>query len=159
MTIEIRPLHVGDFADVGRIFFCAIYEGTRHVYTLDERRAWAGPTINLDHWKDRLQTLTGFIAEINEDPVGFMTIDKSGYIDLSFVSPSCAGQGIGGALLKRVELWASENGASELSTAASLAARPFFEKHGWQVVDAETVTRHGTALKRFQMRKSLQSAS
>ncbi len=153
MTVEIRPLRAEDFADAGRIFFCAIHEGTRHVYTREQRRAWAGETIDLRGWEDRLSGLTGFIAEENGEPVGFMTIDRTGYVDLAFVLPSAAGKGTGSALLSAVEHWAAERAARRLTAAASLAARPFFEKHGWTVLHREEVERQGVSLPRYQMQK------
>lgn len=155
MVTNIRPLRAEDFPDVGRIFFCAIHEGTRHVYTLDQRRAWAGDTVNLAGWKDRVKDLSGFIAEEGGEAVGFMTIDQTGYVDLAFVLPSAAGRGIGGALLMAAEDWAARNSADRLTTAASLAARPFFEKRGWCVVKEEEVDRQGVALTRFQMHKTI----
>ena len=155
MTPHIRPLSAEDFPDVGRIFFCAIHEGTRHVYTLAQRRAWAGDTVNLAGWKDRVKDLSGFVAEEHGEAVGFLTIDQTGYVDLAFVLPSAAGRGIGGALLIAAEDWAARNGAECLTTAASLAARPFFEEHGWSVVKEEEVLRQGVALRRFQMHKTI----
>jgi len=155
MTTNIRPLRAEDFPDVGRIFFSAIHEGTGHVYTLDQRRAWAADTINLAGWKDRVKDLSGFIAEEAGEAVGFMTIDQTGYVDLAFVLPSAAGQGIGCALLTAVEEWAARRGADRLATAASLAARPFFEEHGWCMVKEEEVHRQGVALTRFQMHKAI----
>lgn len=155
MTIEIRPLCAEDFRDVGRIFFCAVHEGTRHAYTLEQRRAWAGDTIDLSRWKDRLTTLAGFIAEEDGDPVGFMTIDRTGYVDLAFVLPSAAGKGVGGSLLNAVEHWAVANGATRLTSAASLVARSFFEKNGWTVLEEEEIDRQGVVLRRYQMQKTL----
>lgn len=120
-----------------------------------KRRAWGGSTINLDDWKDSLKDLTGFVAEEDGEPTGFMTIDKTGYVDLAFVLPSAAGRGIGGALLTAVENWGKEHGVTRLTTAASLAARPFFEKHGWLTAHEEEIDRQGVVLRRSQMRKSI----
>jgi putative acetyltransferase len=159
MDARIRPLRPEDFRDAGRIFFCAVHEGTRHAYTAAERRAWAGDTIDLASWEARLKGLPGFVAEAVGEPVGFMTIDATGYVDLAFVLPSAAGRGIGAALLAAVEDWARAQGVAEMHTAASLAARPFFAAHGWHVAAAEEVQRQGVALRRFQMRKRLSTDS
>ena len=86
-----------------RIFFCVIHEGTRNVYSLAQRLAWAGETIHLERWKERLAEMEGFVAEEGNEPVGLMTIDNTGYITLAFVLPSAARQGIGAGLLNVVE--------------------------------------------------------
>jgi len=155
MTTVIRPLCAEDFPHVGRIYFCAVHEGTRHAYTLEQRRAWGGDLINLGDWKDYLKDLNGFVAEEENEPVGFMTIDETGYVDLAFVLPSTSGRGIGGGLLTAVENWGKEHGATRLTAAASLVARPFFEKHGWLVVEEEEIDLQGVLLRRFQMQKSI----
>ncbi|MEH7829583.1 GNAT family N-acetyltransferase [Gemmobacter denitrificans] len=153
--IDIRPLAADDYPAVGRIFFCAIHEGTRAAYDAAQRLAWAGETIDLDRWKARVAALTGFVAECKGEPVGFITIDRSGYVDLAFVLPSTGRSGIGGRLLGAAADWANAHGARQMTTEASLVARPFFEKHGWHVVEEETVLRMGVALRRFRMRRDL----
>lgn len=155
MMIETRHIRPEDYADVGRIFFCAVHEGTNHVYSLAQRTAWGGLTIDLPRWKERLTTLAGFVAEVDGEPVGFITVDLTGYIDLAFVLPSAARKGVGSALLARAEHLAFIQGATDLTAAASLAARPFFEKHGWGVLKEEQVERGGVILKRYQMQKHL----
>lgn len=155
MIVETRHIRPEDYVDVGRIFFCAVHEGTNHVYSLAQRTAWGGLTIDLPRWKERLTTLSGFVAEVDGEPVGFITVDPTGYIELAFVLPSAAGKGVGSALLARAEHLAFIQGATVLTAAASLAARPFFEKHGWGVLKGEQVERGGVILKRYQMQKHL----
>lgn len=153
--VTIRPLRAEDYPALGRIFFCAVHEGTRSAYDQNQRLAWGGETIDLDRWKARVRDLTGFVAEDLGEPVGFMTIDQSGYIDLAFVLPSASGKGVGGRLLQSVELWAKDHGVAQLTVAASLIAHPFFLKNGWQVEEQEQVTRKGQILSRYRMRKDL----
>lgn len=154
-----RSLTPNDYAAAGRIFFCAVHDGTRTAYDLPQRLAWAGPTIELAHWKARLENLSGYVAELSEEPVGFLTIDRTGYIDLAFVMPSVARRGIGKGLLLRAENWASAHKVQHLTTKASLIARPFFERNGWQVQQAEEITRTSmgakVTLRRFAMHKPL----
>lgn len=155
VEIDIRPLTPGDYRDAGRIYFCAVHEGTRGVYSHEQRRAWGGETIDLPHWKDRIAGLDGFVAVTAGEPVGFMTVDASGYIDLAFVLPSCAGKGVGRRLLAASEQWALGHGATQLSTHASKAARPFFEANGWRVEEEETIERRSIVLTRYRMRKAM----
>ena len=151
---QIRPLSPEDYPAVGRISFCAVHEGARSAYSYEQRLAWGGETIDLDRWKKRVETLTGFVAERDNEPIGFITIDHTGYIDLAFVLLSETRRGVGRALLNAAERWASANGATRFTTEASLIARPFFEKNGWSVLEDESVSRHGVILNRFKMQKT-----
>lgn len=153
--IHIRPLAPDDYRSVARIFFCAVHEGTRTAYSYQQRLAWGGDAIDLDRWKARVATLSGFVAEADDEPIGFITIDQTGYVDLAFVLPSAAGRGVGRTLLNAAEQWAINNGAARLTTEASLVAHPFFLKRGWLVVEEEHVERKGVVLKRYRMQKAL----
>ncbi|MBT9382239.1 GNAT family N-acetyltransferase [Pseudooceanicola sp. CBS1P-1] len=163
MSLLIRPMTVSDHAAVARIFFCAVHEGTRAAYSAAQRRAWAGETIDLPAWQRRLEGMTGFVATRDEEPVGVLTLDAiadaQAHVDLAFVLPSQAGKGIGGQLLRRAEAWARSGGAGHMTTEASLVARPFFARHGWQVVRPEEILRRGVSLRRFRMRKDLEAAA
>ena len=152
---RIRPLVPEDYRHAGRICFCAVHEGTRDIYSPAQRVAWGGETIDLDGWRQRIAGLEGLIAEVAGEPVGFMTIDRTGYIDLAFVLPSQARRGVGAALLRAVEARARAWGAGMLTTEASRAARPFFARHGWEVVATQQVQRNGVTLERYAMRKRL----
>ena len=153
--IHIRPLAPDDYSSVGRIFFCAVHEGTRTVYSYQQRLAWGGEAIDLDRWKARVANLSGFVAEADGEPIGFITIDHTGYVDLVFVLPSASGIGVGRTLLNAAEQWAINKGATDLTTEASLFAHPFFLKRGWFVVEEEHVERKGIVLKRYRMQKAL----
>lgn len=155
IQIHIRPLAPEDYNAVGRIFFCAVHEGTRTAYSYQQRLAWAGDTIDLDRWKARVEALSGFVAETDGEPIGFITIDLTGYVDLAFVLPSASGKGVGRTLLNAAEGWAKDNGATHLTTEASLVAHPFFLKRGWVVVEEEHIERKGAVLKRYRMQKDL----
>jgi putative acetyltransferase len=152
---DIRPLAADDYRAVGRIFFCAVHEGARSAYNYVQRLAWGGETIDLERWKARVAASTGFIAEVDGEPVGVLTIGRTGYIELAYVLPSAAGRGVGTALLRAAERWARDKGATRLTTEASLIARPFFLKSGWLVVEEENVVRNGVILTRYRMQKDL----
>ncbi|GBR26153.1 hypothetical protein AA0616_3144 [Komagataeibacter nataicola NRIC 0616] len=62
----------------------------------EQRRAWAWVSSDPSGWSERLLGVDGFMAELNGVPVGFMTIDPSGYIDLAFVGSGVLGMGVGG---------------------------------------------------------------
>lgn len=155
MHLDIRPLAADDYRAVGRIYFCAVHEGARSAYNYAQRLAWGGEAIDLDRWKARVEASSGFVAEVDSEPVGVITIDLTGYVELVYVLPSATKRGVGTALLSSAERWAKDNGATRLTTEASLIARPFFLKNGWFVLEAEHVERKGVVLKRYKMEKDI----
>ena len=82
-------------------------------------------------------------------------MDERGYIDMMFVDPAVTRRGVATALLGRVPEIAREQGADELTTYASLTARPFFEKHGFVVVEEREPVLRGISLTNFSMRRAL----
>ena len=130
-------------------------KGTRLHYSLAQRLAWGRDSVSPDALRERLEGLVSFVAELDEKPVGFMTIDATGYIDLAFVLPSAVGKSVGWKLYEAVETRARELGAVMLTTEASKVARPFFERQGWIVVEKQTVYRQGVDLVNYKMRKAM----
>ena len=96
------------------------------------------------------------MAEANGLPIGFMTMNPEGFIDLAFVSPSALGKGVGWKLYKVVEEKILNLGALVLSTEASMAARLFFERQGWYVIEEQTIVKYGgVSLTNLKMQKTL----
>ena len=155
MSIAIRPLSSADSDAIAQIFFDAVHLGTRQLYDCGQRQAWAGDAPDPDGWRQKLKVLTGFVAEVDGMAAGFMTIDETGLIDFAFVAPFAARKGVGRALYEAVEDKARSLDATNLTTHASKAAKPFFMRHGWSVEKEQTVVRNGVKLTNFRMRKSL----
>ncbi|WP_158964084.1 GNAT family N-acetyltransferase [Chachezhania sediminis] len=155
-AITLRPLRDDDGLAAAQLFFDAVHHGTRDHYTETQRRAWAGDTPDLDLWRDRLKGVEGFAAEDAEGRLaGFMTIDRTGYIDLAFVRADIIGQGLGQRLYDSVEAQARAWGVTGLSVDASLKARPFFEARGFAVEKQQTVVRREVELTNFRMSRLL----
>ena len=154
-AVTLRALRQEDAPQLAEIFFEAVQVGTREFYDEAQRRAWGGDAPEPEVWHKKLEAVTGFVAETGGQAVGFMTIDATGYIDLAFVRPGHAGLGVGRLLYGAVEEKALSLGATHLTVAASKAAKPFFERQGWSVVEEQSVKRHGVALTNYRMEKFL----
>ena len=154
-AVTLRALRLDDAPQLAEIFFQAVQVGTKDFYDEAQRRAWGGDAPDPDAWLKKLEAVTGFVAEAEGQAVGFMTIDANGYIDLAFVRPGHAGLGVGRLLYGAVEERARSLGATHLTVAASKAAKPFFERQGWSLVEEQSVTRHGIALTNYRMEKFL----
>lgn len=155
-AVAIRDYRDGDAADTLRIFERAILETARAGYTDAQLRAWLGGPRQLDAWAAERRAVTTLVAVDDADrPIGFTDVDGTGYVDRLFVDPDHGRRGVADALLRRVIAVGGERGARELTTHASIVARPVFARAGFDVVHEEEVERGGQTLIRYAMRRPL----
>ncbi|EMW44146.1 acetyltransferase family protein [Escherichia coli 2788150] len=113
-------------------------------YSPQQIAAWA--QIDESRWKEKLAKSQVRVAVINAKLVGFITCVEH-YIDMLFVDPEYPRRGVASALLK--PLIKSE---SELTVDASITAKPFFERYGFQTVKQQRVECRGEGFINFYMR-------
>ena len=88
--------------------------------------------------KARLRgTFKGWLCEVNAKVVGFAMGDRAtGELWVIALLPEYIGQGIGSALLRRVEDWLLANGCARLWLTTdldpNLKAYRFYRQHGWR---------------------------
>ncbi len=155
MDFAVRTYVDSDAEALGRVFYRAVREGAATRYSKDQVTAWSPSAPAGEVWRDRLRQAETVVAVQGETPVGFMTLDDKGYLDLAFVLPEAMGKGVSDALYAVLEGRARANGISALSTQASLLAEPFFARHGWTVARRQEVEIGGVVLKNAWMKKSL----
>ena len=96
-------------------------------------------------------------SEAGGEVAGFGAIDlESGEVRAVYVHPDHAGEGVGSAILGKLEGRARVEGLADLHLAASLNAVPFYERHGWASI-GPTVHEidDGVELEAVKMEKSL----
>lgn len=155
--ILIRDFRSDDASDAAQVFFDAVHNGTGTHYTRDQKTAWAGTRPEPHRWRKRLEGTFCKVAVVEDRVVGFLTLDGSGLIDVAFVAPCVAGSGVAYQLYQTIEAEARRRDIPSLYTEASLSARPFFARQGWEVDAEQTVEREGVSLKNFRMSKSLET--
>ena len=151
----IRDYQPTDAAILTDIFYQTIHEVAISHYSEAEVNAWAPLPIDYPHWQQRLDGRPPFVAEIDGQIVGFITLADTGYIDWTYTHKDFQGQGIASALYRHLEAEARARQIPTLTVAASLIARPFFEKQGFVVLKENRVERRGQWLTNFSMEKSL----
>lgn len=155
--MNIRSFVASDLAEAVRLFTDAVHVGAAYHYDAAQRSAWAPRPADLNHWQARFERLHTLVAERDGQLIGFISFESDGHIDLLFTSPASARQGVASALYQRVEAILYAQQVHELHTEASLVARPFFERQGFEVIAEEIVSRQGVDLIRFRMRKKLKN--
>ncbi|AVR01171.1 GNAT family N-acetyltransferase [Oceanobacillus iheyensis] len=156
--MRIRVFQSSDINQMVSLFYETVHVVNARDYTKEQLNAWA-PQDEMDakliNWKDSFVRNITYIVETNDEIVGFGDMTRNGYLDRLFVHKNFQGQGIATALTNRLESEARKIGLTKMETEASITAKPFFERHGYQVNEPQTVERKGITLVNFKMSKRL----
>jgi len=145
----IREYQSSDCGELADLFYFTVHTVNAKDYTKEQLDAWATGRVDLEAWDRSLLEHTSVVAVDGETIVGFGDIDDTGYLDRLFVHAEHQGQGIAAAICGRLERAAR----GRIVTHASITAKPFFEKRGYQAVKEQRVERQGVFLTYFVMEK------
>lgn len=153
----LRPFQLADAAPVFHLFYETVHSVNLKDYSPAEVEAWVPSTTpDLAQWGQRFLHQNTLVAEVNGHLAGFANLDEAGLnIDMVYTHKDFQGQGVASALVDRLEVQARKNGAMTISLAASITARPFFERRGYVHVSDNQVERRGVVLRNFIMQKVL----
>lgn len=155
----LRPFLASDTPMLAQIFAAAIHELTGDDYNEAQQEAWAAAAEDEAAFGKMLAGELTLIATLQNSPVGFASLKGSETIDMLYVHPSVAGQGVGAMLIDAMEKLAGARGAKTLSVDASDTALDFFRKRGYVARQRNSVPRHGEWLANTTMQKQLVPAS
>ncbi|MCS5723292.1 GNAT family N-acetyltransferase [Herbiconiux sp. CPCC 203407] len=155
--IRIRPYGRADAPATLALFLAAVTQTAAADYTPEQISAWAAADErDVERWDAAMTARRSVVATIDGDTAGFSDVSPDGYIDMMFTAPAFLRRGVATCLLTHVEAAARACAAAELTTHASITARPFFERHGFTVEAEQRPVRRGIALTNFRMRKPLE---
>lgn len=145
----IRLYQQSDCKELTELFYNTVHTVNAKDYTKEQLNVWATGQVDLEKWNLSLQEHYSVVAVENNIIVGFGDIDKTGYLDHLFVHADYQGKGIATSICDQLEQVVQEN----ITMHASIIARPFFEKRGYQVVKEQQVERQGIFLTNYVMVK------
>lgn len=154
----LRPMLPADVPVLAAIAVAAIMELTGEDYDEDQQEAWAAGFDDEAALAERLAGRLTLVATRGGDPVGFIALADNRELDLLYVHPEVAGQGIGALLCDAIEKLAAARGAKSLTVDASDTALGFFQKRGYAPRHRNTVPRGGVWLGNTTMEKSLEES-
>jgi putative acetyltransferase len=150
--MEIRPYAETDAQATLSVFLAAVTETASAHYSAEQIAAWARPDArDIGQWNSARMVLNTYVATIGGEVAGFSDVADDGYIDMMFVAPTFGRRGVAGALLAHLHNIAAGAGASELSTSASITARPFFAQHGFTAVAEQHPITLGVEMTNYRM--------
>ena len=150
-----RPYQSSDLPQIAEVYRASIHSLAAPFYSPEQLAAWAPPVPDLDRWRERLAPLHTIVSDRESVLAGFVSYTADGYLDLLFTHPNFARRGVATRLYLGVERALRRGGVTRVSTHASLAARSFFDRHGFHVDAEESVECRGIYLRRFAMHKAL----
>jgi putative acetyltransferase len=153
----LRPFLPADTAVLAAIFAAAIEELTGDDYNEAQQEAWAAIAVDEDAFGKKLASELTLIATVQSAPVGFASLRGKDHIDMLYVHPGAAGQGVASMLLDALEKLAGGRGAKSLTVDASDNAQAFFAKRGYVAKQRNSVTINGEWLANTTMQKTLSS--
>lgn len=151
-ALQLRSYQSSDLPNLGKLFYETIHKVNQKDYTPEQLQAWA-PTITPAAWHERfLHTFTQ-IAVLKNKIVGFGNLEQMGYLDCLYVHHAYQSCGIGTAICDKLEQYAMQQGAQQITVHASITAKPFFEHRGYVLLQEQLVKRNDVFLKNYKMQK------
>lgn len=147
--MELREYCQTDCRETAELFYHTVHRVNAKDYTREQLEAWATGQVDMEKWNRSFQEHFSIVAVENGSIVGFGDIDDSGYLDRLYVHADYQGKGIASAICDRLE----QAVQGRIVTHASITAKPFFEKRGYQVVKEQQVERQGIFLTNYVMEK------
>ena len=154
-TILIRAYRAEDLDVLIDLFAGSVRQVASRDYSPTQIDAWAPVAVNRDQWATRLGGRPTFVAEVAGEIAGFSDLEPDGHIDMMFVHADHQGRGVARALLDHIHDHANRHGIDRLFTEASITARPFFERNGFEVIEAQDVELRGETFRNYRMAKAL----
>jgi putative acetyltransferase len=152
-----RPYESTDLPNVMETYTASIRSLAAAYYSPEQIAAWAPVPPDAARWQERLAQLHTIVAESDGVLAGFASYTHGGYLDFLFTHPAFARRGVASSLYQRVESALRAVGAPGVTAHVSLAARPFFDRHGFELDTEECVESRGAYLRRFAMHKHLRN--
>ena len=151
----LRPYLATDTPVLAAIFVAAIEELAGEEYSAAQQQAWAAAADDEEQFGQRLGGALTLVATLQNSPVGFAALKGADHIDMLYVHPGAAGQGVASMLCEALEKLAGGRGAKSLTVDASDNAQPFFAKRGYVAKQRNSVTVNGEWLANTTMQKTL----
>lgn len=151
--VQLVPYSPRYFQAVLQLFYDTVHTVNARDYSPNQLQAWAPREPDRHRWETKLAQSMGVVALENGRVVGIATLAGTAEFDLLYVHPQHQRRGIAGMLAQRIEREAQSRGSSFLFTEASITAKGFFERRGYQVAAAQRKPLRGSVFLNYVMYK------
>jgi putative acetyltransferase len=137
--LAMRPFLPADAPLLAEIFRASVEELTRDDYSEAQQEAWASIADNDEAFGARLANGLTVLGTVDGSPVGFASLAGNDRLDMLYVHPAAAGQGVGSMLIDALERLAASRGAKRLTAEVSDNAQEFFKRRGFVPQQRNTI--------------------
>lgn len=150
--VFIRDYKESDCEELAQLFYDTVHNINAKDYTKEQLNVWATDNMNLEKWNQSFLEHFSVVALSGERIVGFGDIDKTGYFDRLYIHKDYQRQGIATAICDKLEQAVH---ADKIYVQASITAKPFFAKRGYNMIKEQKVERKGIWLTNYVMEKQI----
>lgn len=151
----LRPFLPADTMALRDLYAQSIDELTVDDYDEDQRIAWASTAEDAGEFRSRLANMLTLVVQLDGEYLGFGSLKDNKTIDMLYVHPDYAGEGVGTALADALEKIAAARGTEAITVDASDTAVPFFERRGYIATQRNSIPRDDQWLSNTTMVKRL----
>ncbi len=155
----LRPFVPGDAVGLRELFAASIEELTQDDYDEEQRSAWATAAADAEAFARRLAGQLTLVVQIDGTYAGFASLKDNAVLDMLYVHPWHAGEGVGTALVDALERIAAARGAMAITVDASDTSAIFFEGRGYVATHRNSVPLDDQWLTNTTMKKELAPAA
>lgn len=153
--MRIRQMYPTEAKRLAELLYLSVHTLCVEDYSPEELRAWVPKKMDMKKFNASLFMSRNLVMVHDRTIVGFVCIERDGYVNRLYVHPDFVRRGIGSALLKTAEEWAKKRGVSRVRLAASKTALNFYKKQGYVPVDVEVVKKSDVVFNNTIMEKRL----
>ncbi len=103
-------------------------------YSQEQIDAWIYSAKKEEHWNNFINHQFSLVAEINNEIVGFGSLENGNHIYFMYVHKDYLGLGVASSIYKQLEKESRKLGYSQISADVSKTAVPFFASKGFEMV-------------------------
>ncbi len=150
--MNIQPYTPQDLDQILKLFYDTVHTVNIVDYSSVQVDTWAPMNPNRVLWNTTLSKNLSLVALVDQEVVGFIDLEKSGYLNRLFVHKNFQSKGIASKLLNEL---LSRSNHHLITVDSSITALPFFLRHGFQIVRKQSVIKDGIDFTNYHMTKKL----
>ncbi len=154
-SIALRPYLEADAPLLVELFRASVEELASEDYDANQIDAWLTAVEDEAAFAKKLSGMLTLIALFEGEIAGFAALAGKETIDMLYVLPEAARQGVATTLVTALEKLAAARGAAKLTVDASDTAEPFFKARGYVPERRNTIMLADTYIGNTTMAKKL----
>ncbi|MCQ4638213.1 GNAT family N-acetyltransferase [Anaerovorax odorimutans] len=151
--MKLRRFRADDLQEIARLFSGTISSVNKKDYSQEQIKAWSGRCDRLLQNRQQFMDTYTIVAAEENRIVGYGNIDDTGYLDQLFVHKDYQRKKIATAICDELERHVYTKGIEAITVHASITARTFFEKRGYETISKQEAELDEIKLTNYLMKK------